>query len=214
MKTISIFGGTGGLGKKLIPFLQQRYNVVSLGSKDVDITKFSEVKDFFNANDVDIVLNMSGKLYDIYLSKITEDDFKSINNMLNVNILGNINILSACLPKMINKKYGRVISMSSVLSDMNVPKASLYSASKSFIDRLYSSANKENVEYGVTCNTIKLGYWDGGMCDNIEINFRNSIKEKIGLKRFGKIEELYNTINYIIDNEYVCGINLKIDGGL
>jgi len=39
-------------------------------------------------------------------------------------------------------------------------------------------------------------------------------KEKIGLKRFGKAQELYNTIDYIIENEYFCGCNLKINGGL
>jgi hypothetical protein len=39
-------------------------------------------------------------------------------------------------------------------------------------------------------------------------------KEKIGLKRWGKIEELYNTKNYIDDTEYLCGINLKIKGGI
>jgi NAD(P)-dependent dehydrogenase (short-subunit alcohol dehydrogenase family) len=39
-------------------------------------------------------------------------------------------------------------------------------------------------------------------------------KEKIGLKRLGTIEELYNTINFIIENEYISGTNLKIDGGL
>jgi NAD(P)-dependent dehydrogenase (short-subunit alcohol dehydrogenase family) len=39
-------------------------------------------------------------------------------------------------------------------------------------------------------------------------------KEKIGLKRFGRLEELYNTIDYIVENEYVSGTNLRIDGGL
>ena len=40
------------------------------------------------------------------------------------------------------------------------------------------------------------------------------LAEKIGLKRWGRIEELYNTIDYIIENEYVSGTNLRIDGGL
>jgi NAD(P)-dependent dehydrogenase (short-subunit alcohol dehydrogenase family) len=214
MRKMVVFGGSGGLGKQLIPLLKQKYDVISLSSKDVDITNFNKIKDFFNVTDVDIVLNMSGKIYDVYLSKISEYDCIYIENMINVNIIGNINILSTCLPKMIDKKWGRVISISSILSDMNIPKASLYSASKAFINRLYSSANKENIEYGITCNTIQLGYWDGGMCNKLNSNFKKSIKNSIGLKRFGKIEELYNTINYIIDNEYVCGTNLKIDGGL
>ena len=214
MKTIAVFGGTGGLGVKLIPFLKKRYNVISLGSKDVDITYFEDVQDFFQENDIDIVLNMGGKKYDVFLSKISSEDYQPIIDMLDVNVMGNINILAACLPKMIEKKWGRVIAISSVFADLNVSKNSIYCASKAFIDRLISSANKENVRYGITCNTIQLGYWDGGMGQRVEEKYLEMAKEKIGLKRWGSTEELFNTINYIIDNEYVSGTNLKIDGGL
>jgi NAD(P)-dependent dehydrogenase (short-subunit alcohol dehydrogenase family) len=214
MKKIIVFGGTGGLGAKLIPFLEKKYQVVSIGSKDVDVTSFTSVKNFFDSNEYDIVLNLSGKKYDVFLSKINETDQEEIEKMIGVNIKGNINIISTCLPKMIEKKYGRIISISSIFSELNVPKNSIYCASKAFVDRLVSSANKENIKYGVTCNTIQLGYWDGGMCYKVEEKYQEMAKEKIGLKRWGTIKELYNTIDFIIENEYVCGTNLKIDGGL
>ena len=214
MKKIVVFGGTGGVGQKLIPFLEQKYQVTSIGSKNVDVTSFEKVRDFFAENEFDIVLNMSGLKYDIFLSKITEQDQKSINDMIDVNIKGNINIISTCLPRMIEKRYGRIISISSVFSELNVPKNSIYCATKAFVDRLVSTANKENIKYGITCNTIQLGYWDGGMCHRVEEKYQEMAREKIGLKRWGSIEELYNTVNYIVDNEYVCGVNLRIDGGL
>jgi NADP-dependent 3-hydroxy acid dehydrogenase YdfG len=214
MKKIVVFGGTGGVGQKLIPFLEQKYEVTALGSKNVDVTSFEELKNFFTDHEFDIVLNMSGLKYDVFLSKISEEDQKSINDMIEVNIKGNINIVSTCLPKMIEKKYGRIISISSVFSELNVPKNSIYCATKAFVDRFISNANKENIKYGITCNSIQLGYWDGGMCHRVEEKYQEMAKEKIGLKRWGSIEELYNTVNYIVDNEYVCGINLRIDGGL
>jgi NAD(P)-dependent dehydrogenase (short-subunit alcohol dehydrogenase family) len=214
MKKLILFGGTGGLGQKLIPFLEKKYDVTSVGSKDVDITSFSEVQKYFNDNEFDIVLNMSGSKYDVFLSKIKDSDQEDINKMIDVNIKGNINIVSSCLPKMIDKKYGRIISISSVFSELNVPKNSIYCASKAFVDRFISNANKENVKFGITCNTIQLGYWDGGMCYRVEEKYQEMAKEKIGLKRWGKIEELHNTIDYIIENEYVSGTNLRIDGGL
>jgi len=214
MKKIVVFGGTGGVGQKLIPFLEQKYQVTALGSKNVDVTSFEELKNFFTTHEFDIVLNMSGLKYDVFLSKISEEDQKSINDMIDVNIKGNINIVSTCLPKMIEKKYGRIISISSVFSELNVPKNSIYCATKAFVDRFISNANKENIKYGITCNSIQLGYWDGGMCHRVEEKYQEMAREKIGLKRWGSIEELYNTVNYIVDNEYVCGVNLRIDGGL
>ena len=214
MKKLIVFGGTGGLGQKIIPFLEKKYSVTSVGSKDIDITLFSEVQKYFNENEFDIVLNMSGSKYDVFLSKIKDSDQEDINKMIDVNIKGNINIVSSCLPKMIEKKYGRIISISSVFSELNVPKNSIYCASKAFVDRFISNANKENVKFGITCNTIQLGYWDGGMCYRVDEKYQEMAKEKIGLKRWGKIEELYNTIDYIIENEYVSGTNLRIDGGL
>jgi len=214
MKKIVVFGGTGGVGQKLIPFLEHKYQVTALGSKDVDVTSFEKVKNFFAENEFDLVLNMSGLKYDVFLSKINEEDQKPINDMIDVNIKGNINIISTCLPKMIEKKYGRIISVSSVFSELNVPKNSIYCATIAFVDRFISNANKENIKYGITCNSIQLGYWDGGMCHRVEEKYQEMAKEKIGLKRWGSIEELYNTVNYIVDNEYVCGVNLRIDGGL
>lgn len=214
MKTIAVFGATGGLGVKLIPLLKEKYQVIALSSKDIDVTSLKQIKDFFNANDIDIVLNMSGKKYDIFLSNITENDTDEINSMIDVNLMGNINILAGCLPQMIEKQYGRVIAISSIFSRLNIPKNSIYCASKAFVDRLISVANRENIKYGITCNSIQLGYWDGGMCYRIEEKYQQIAKSKIGLKRWGTIKELYNTINYIIDNEYVCGSNLQIDGGV
>ena len=214
MKTIVVFGGKGGLGTKLVPLLEQKYNVIPLNSTDVDITNPKAVNEFFNKNNIDIVLNMAGKKHDTFLSKIDESDYDGINAMIDVNIRGNINITSSALPQMIEKKWGRIISVSSVFSEMNVPKNSIYCASKAFIDRFISVANKENIKYGITCNSIQLGFWDGGMCFEVEQKYQDMAKEKIGLKRWGSIDELYNTINYIVDTEYLCGVNLKINGGL
>jgi NAD(P)-dependent dehydrogenase (short-subunit alcohol dehydrogenase family) len=214
MKRIVVFGGNGGLGSKLLPLLKEKYEVISPTSSEVDITNLIEVISFFKEKQADIVLNMSGKKNDNFLSNITVDNYQEVQSMLDVNIKGSINILAACLPSMIENKFGRVIMISSVFAELNVPKNSIYCASKAFIDRLVLTANKENIKYGITCNTIQLGYWDGGMCHRVEQKYQDMAKDKIGLKRWGSAEELYNTINYLVDTEYVCGTKIRIDGGV
>jgi len=214
MRTIAVFGGTGGLGSAVVPLLEEKYDVISLGSKGVDITSIAQVRRFFLDHEIDIVINMSGKKHDCFIGELSVGDLGPIKDMLDVNIMGNINILTCCLPYMIQKGWGRVIAISSIFAELNTPKNAIYSASKAFLDRLISVANRENIKYGVTCNTIQLGYWDGGMSDRVEMRYQDAAKAKIGLKRFGNAKELYNTIDFIIENEYVCGTNLRIDGGI
>ena len=79
MKKIIVFGSTGGLGTQLIPFLETEYEVIALGSKNLDITSFEKTKEFFDNTDYDIILNMSGVKYDQFLSKITEEDIIEIH---------------------------------------------------------------------------------------------------------------------------------------
>ena len=78
MKTVALFGGTGGLGSQLAPLLKQSYNVLAVGSKDVDVTSYGSVQTFFNNNEIDIVINLSGYNYDSFLHKYTEDSYFEI----------------------------------------------------------------------------------------------------------------------------------------
>ena len=214
MKKILIIGGTGGLGSKVLSKLREKYIVTSVGSKDLDVRDILVCEKYFEMNDFDIVLNFAGLNYDTMIHKISNSNINDINKMIDVNIKGAINVVSSCLKKMREKKYGRIILISSVLSEKNVIGTGIYSASKSFLDKFVKNISQENIKYGITSNTIQLGYFDGGMTYNISENYINIIKQEIGLNRFGSIDELYNTIEFLIQNEYVTGINLKIDGGL
>ncbi|MBD3638398.1 MAG: hypothetical protein HUJ25_13685, partial [Crocinitomicaceae bacterium] len=74
MKNVAVFGGTGGLGKPISEKLKERFNVITVGSKDVDVTNFKDVKEFFSSNDVDIELNFSGLNYDCFMHKYNEEN--------------------------------------------------------------------------------------------------------------------------------------------
>jgi NAD(P)-dependent dehydrogenase (short-subunit alcohol dehydrogenase family) len=213
-KKILLIGGTGGLGGSIAKMLAEKHLVTSLGSKDLDITKFRQLQKHFHVNQYDVVLNMSGYSYDSFLHKYDEESIVECYKQIDVNVKGNANLLSTCLPSMRKNGYGRIIILSSVLSDMPVLGTSIYSASKSFIDCIVKTTSLENTSKGITCNSIQLGYFDAGMAHRIPEKHKNSILNSIPLKRFGKMSELYNTINFIIDNEYVTGTSIKIDGGV
>jgi NAD(P)-dependent dehydrogenase (short-subunit alcohol dehydrogenase family) len=213
MKTVVIFGGSGGLGKQ-VSKLMEGYNIISLGSKDVDVTNFLQVKNFFDNNKIDIVLNLSGVNVDCFIHKITESKLDDVNKQINVNIKGNINIISNCLPHMRLNKFGRIITISSVLAEKPVVSTGVYSGCKGFIDSFVKTVALENASHNISCNSIQLGYFDGGLTYRIPESFRQSVIDSIPTKRWGSIEELKNTIEYLINTPYVTGTNIKINGAI
>jgi NAD(P)-dependent dehydrogenase (short-subunit alcohol dehydrogenase family) len=109
--------------------------------------------------------------------------------------------------------YGRIIMMSSIYSAINIKGQGVYSASKAFVDKLVQVASLENAKYGVTVNSIQLGYTGIGMGelskDKVDV-----AKNKTSLKRLCTIQELWQTIEFIINTEYITGQNIKLDGGI
>jgi NAD(P)-dependent dehydrogenase (short-subunit alcohol dehydrogenase family) len=213
MKKILIIGGTGGLGNQ-VSKLMNNHHITSIGSSHLDIRDMDACDHYFNKNKFDVVINFAGVNYDSLIHKVTIDNQYDIQNLLDVNIKGTINIVSSCLKNMRENRYGRIILISSILSEKVVIGTGLYSSCKAFIDRFVKSISAENIKYGVTANTLQLGYFEGGMTYKIKEEYMETIKNSIGLQRFGKIEEIVATINYLIDTEYTTGINLKIDGNL
>lgn len=214
MKKVVVFGGSGGLGSKVVESLRDEFEVTSLSSKDVDVTSFKDVSDFFSKNNFDIVINLSGVNSDVFAHKISESHLDAINRQIDVNIKGNINIISNCLGYMRSVGYGRIITISSVLAERPVVSTGVYSGCKGFIDSFVKTVGLENASKNVSCNSIQLGYFDGGLTYKIPEDFRKPILDTIPAKRWGTIEELVNTLKFLINTPYVTGTNIKVNGGI
>lgn len=213
MKKIVVFGSTGGLGKEISKTLTE-YEVITLGSSDLDVTNYEDVNNFFKENQVDIVINFAGVNFDKFAHKLKPSDKEIINLQIDVNIKGTINIISSCLPSMRENNFGRIILISSVLAERPVVSTSIYSGCKGFLDSFTKTVCLENANKNISCNTIQLGYFDGGMTHKIPEQTKKNILESIPSKRWGSINELENTIKYLINTPYINGINLKINGGI
>jgi NAD(P)-dependent dehydrogenase (short-subunit alcohol dehydrogenase family) len=214
MKTVALFGASGGLGSQLLPLLETKYNVIGLSSSDIDVTSFDQVNKFFESHNIDIVINLSGYNFDIFTHKINGDVLNQIDKQVDINILGTVNIVSNCLNKMREQQFGRIILVSSVLADHPVISTSIYAGCKGFVDSFTKTVALENANKNINCNSLQLGYFDGGLTYKIPENFRDTIKNNIPAKRWGMITELYNTIEYMIETGYVTGQNINISGGI
>jgi len=213
MKKVVVFGGSGGLGSKLVPLLEQHYEVTALSSKDIDVRNFEAVQSFFSANSFDIVLNLSGVNANFLMHKIKSSDQSAIDNTLDVNIKGTINILSAALPGMRERGYGRIVLFSSILANAPVVGTGIYSGCKGFLDSITKTTALENAGKGITCNSLQLGYFDAGLLYEIPEEFREHIRQQIPQKRWGTIDELFNVVNMLVETPYLTGVNLPVNGG-
>jgi 3-oxoacyl-[acyl-carrier protein] reductase len=214
MKNIVLLGATGGLGSKLLPLLKERYNVIGLGSKDLDVTNLAEVQASLKDTKPDILINLSGYNYDNFLHRYKTGDIEQINKQIDVNIKGSINTVLACLPYMREQNYGRIILASSILAEHPVVSTSIYSGCKGFIDSFVKVVALENASKNINCNSLQLGYFDGGLTHRIPVEFKQEIQNKVPMKRWGQVEELFNTVDYLIRTPYITGQGINISGGI
>jgi NAD(P)-dependent dehydrogenase (short-subunit alcohol dehydrogenase family) len=209
MKKILLFGGTGGLGSKLQEYLSKNYECLSIGSKTCDVTDEVIVKKFLESVDFDIIIYLSVKNYDGLIHKQTNE---LVKEQVDVNIFGFLNVLRHSTEKMREKKFGRVIYISSVLSKNPIRGTGIYSASKSFCDNLIRTYSLENSKYGITSNSIQLGYFEGGLTEKVPLEVLSNVLKMIPLKRLGMVSEMSNLVSTIIETEYINGTNLSITG--
>lgn len=206
-----IFGGTGGLGQWITPLLAQDFEVQALGSANVRVDSYRDVKSFFDSEDYfPYVIYMAMRNWDGIIHKLSEITIKQ----LEPNIQGFINVLRHCLPAMREHKYGRIVYISSILSEKPIPGTGAYAATKAFNDNLVKTCALENAKYNITCNSLQLGYFDAGLTHKVPQSIMDKVIEKIPVGRLGHATDLERAIRFIFESPYLTGANIPYSGGL
>lgn len=213
MKKIAFFGGSGGLGSQVIPYLQSKYDVNSVGSIVVNLTKNADITNYFNLNSPDIVVIFSNYNYNSFLHKYKGNE-NQLDKQVDINITGVTKCLSYALDSMRKNNYGRIIIASSITVDRSVVGTSMYAATKAYYENLVKTICIENASKNITANCIQLGYMDGGLTYTLSEEFLQSTISQIPAKRLGTPEEIFKTVDFLIDNSYINGTTIKLTGGL
>ena len=213
MANIVFFGGTGGLGSRVVEYLGT-HNIKSVGSKLVNLEDESEIQNYFNNNkDLDVLVIFSNYNFNSFLHKYKENT-QELNKQITINIGGVTNCISNVLPNMRERNFGRIILASSITVDKNVMGTSIYAAAKAYYENIVKTICIENAQKGITANCIQLGYMDGGLTYTLDNEFLNNTIKSLPAKRLGSPEEIAMTIEFLINNPYVNGTIIKLTGGL
>ena len=225
---ILIAGASGGIGKYLAEqFSEKGFEVFGTYNSHppkqnlkykmdkVDVTKEPEIEEWINnvANCSDELsfIYCVGLNYNCITHKAETDKWLEV---INTNLIGAQLSLKHILPLMRNKRYGRIILFSSVVPQIGVPGTSAYSSSKAGLWGLTKTVAIENATYGITINTVNLGYFDIGMIKDVPTELLNKIINTIPMEKLGDPINILQTVEYLIATDYITGSQINLNGGL
>ena len=171
----------------------------------------ADVKEQFGR--IDVLVNNAGITRDGLLMRMKEDAF---DRVIEVNLKGAFNCLRHAAPLMMKQRYGRIISVSSVVGVAGNAGQVNYAASKAGIIGMTKAAAKELAARGVTANAVAPGFIDTAMTDALSDAMKDQILSRIASGEFGEPEDVANAVAFFAQPEtgYVTGQVLCIDGGM
>jgi acetoacetyl-CoA reductase len=236
-----ITGGMGGLGEAIcIKMAALGYKVVttySPGNAKVadwlkgmnakgyafkaypcDVTDFDSAKACVDAvgaevGPVDVLVNNAGITRDMTFKRMTKADWDAV---MSTNLDSVFNMTKQVMDGMMDRKWGRVVNVSSVNGQKGAFGQTNYSAAKAGMHGFTKALALEVAKQGVTVNTISPGYIGTKMVTAIPQEILDSkILPQIPVNRLGKPEEIAGLVAYLASDEaaFVTGANISINGG-
>lgn len=229
MKRALITGGCGDIGQTIVQKLNSigvSCTVIDLAQSpidlrnelnhfiEIDISQKEQLSSFFDAQDendkFDYFIHCASIMH---LKRFEEFTWDEIERVLNVNLIGTIQLLHYLIPHM--KDNGRIVLFSSAVTFKNLENYSIYSATKAGLDSLVKSLAKELGNRGITVNSIAPGFIATKLTDSVKDKEQELINQR-SIKKPLLPRHLEPIITCILDegSEMITGQCFVIDGGV
>jgi acetoacetyl-CoA reductase len=161
---------------------------------------------------IDILINNAGITRDSTLHKMTAEQWRSV---IDVDLGGCFNTCRAVIESMRDRRFGRIVNISSVNGLSGQFGQTNYSAAKAGIIGFTKALALEGAGRGITVNAIAPGYTDTGMVQAVPVKILQGIVAAVPVGRLAKPEEIARGILFLVaeDAGFITGATLSINGG-
>lgn len=160
---------------------------------------------------IDVLVNNAGITRDGLVMRMKEEDFDQV---IATNLKGCFNMARHTTPIMLKQRSGTIINVSSVSGIMGNAGQVNYAASKAGVIGLTKSLARELASRSITVNTIAPGFIETDMTAEMSERVTEAMLGEIPLKRFGQAEEVASAVKFLMENRYVTGQTIEVNGGL
>jgi 3-oxoacyl-[acyl-carrier protein] reductase len=162
---------------------------------------------------VDILVNNAGIARDQLLVRMSDEDW---DRVLDVDLKGVFLCTRAVLRYMLKKRWGRIISIASIVGLVGNPGQANYAAAKAGVIGFTRSVAKEVASRKITVNAIAPGFIDTEMTQHLAQDQRRELMSRIPLGRLGSPDDVAGAVAFLASEEagYITGQVLAVDGGM
>ena len=235
-KKILITGATGGIGNFLVEkFDNLGANILASGTNEEKLNnlknkfpnilteKFKldehdKIEGFIEKVDLklkglDILINNAGITLDNLSIRLTEDDWKKV---LDINLTSTFLMCKHAVKKMLKKKYGKIINITSIVGHTGNLGQANYAASKAGIVAFSKSMAIEYARKNININCVSPGFIKTDMTDKISEDFKKTLINKIPSGNLGTGEDVSNCVAFLASDmaNYINGETIHVNGGM
>ncbi|WP_300302641.1 3-oxoacyl-[acyl-carrier-protein] reductase [Ferrovibrio sp.] len=162
---------------------------------------------------VDILVNNAGITRDGLAMRMKDEDWQAV---LDVNLTAAFRLARASLKGMMKRRWGRIISITSVVGATGNPGQLNYAAAKAGLTGMTKSLAQEVASRNITANCVAPGFIQTAMTDVLTDQQKEMISQKIPAGRLGQSPEIAAAVVYLASEEaaYVTGQTLHVNGGM
>ncbi len=235
-KKILITGVTGGIGNSLVKKFDSfgstilatgtneeklrnlKKNYSNIKTEQFKLDQHDKIEDFIEKVDkqldgLDILVNNAGITLDNLSIRLTEENWKKV---LDINLTSSFLMCKFAIKKMLKKRYGKIINITSIVGHTGNLGQSNYAASKAGIIAFSKSLAIEYAKKNININCVSPGFIKTEMTEKINEEFKKNLINKIPSGKLGTGEDVSNCVAFLASDmaNYINGETIHVNGGM